>query len=141
MTSAMNDDRLLSLLSEMLADSPPPDAMAAAYAAHELRHLDTGLARLMEDLQVEVVGFSGSAPPRTLAYEAQGGTIAVAIDGHNLQLEADPTPRRVDLHRTDVAVELVPDNTGRVQLFDLSGPLRFTIHWDMDVARTPWITL
>jgi hypothetical protein len=137
----MNDDQLLSLLSETLADAPPGDIVESAYAAYEYRNLEMQLVQLVEDARVEVAGFEDTAYTRTLTYQADGGSIRVSIDDHSLELEAVPVPRRFGFHRPDVVVELVPDATGRVRLFDVSGSLRFTVEWEDQVAATPWMTL
>lgn len=141
MTSPMDDNRLLSSLTEMLADPPPADAVDTAYAAFGWRDLDTQLARLVEDAQVEVVGFGHAAYSRIVSFEADAGFIELSIDNRRMMIETVPAASRVVLRRPGVVVETAPDDDGRVRVTELSGPVSFDIAWGARVVKTPWMTL
>ncbi len=142
MTAPMNDDNLLSLLGETLADDrPPPDAIEAAYAAFGWRTLDADLAQLIEDSQVEVVGFREAAFSRIVGYETDFGTIEVSIDNDLFQIELSPVPVKVMLDQTSGSRELALDDAGRASASGMSGPVRFEITWAEGSALTPWLTL
>ncbi|MDH3679298.1 MAG: hypothetical protein OEV40_05035 [Acidimicrobiia bacterium] len=142
MTAPMNDDKLLSLLGESLADDrPSADAIEAAYAAFGWRTLDADLAQLIEDSQVEVVGFRDAAFSRIVAYETDLGTIEVSIDNDRFQAEIAPVPTKLVLRRTTDSRELPLDDAGRASASGVSGPVRFEIFWTGGSALTPWLTL
>lgn len=142
MTSPMNDDDLLTLLREAMAgDTPPADAMEAAYAAHGWRTLDADLAQLIEDNQVEVVGFRDAAFSRIVAFETGAGSIEVSIDNDLLVATLTPPPTKLVLRRTTDSRELAVDDNGRASVSGISGPIRFEISWEEGTTRTPWLTL
>lgn len=142
MTAPMNDDELLTLLAESLADDrPPADAIEAAYAAYGWRTLEADLAQLIEDSQVEVVGFRDAAYSRIVSYETDLGTIEVSIASDAVQVVIDPLPAELVLRRTADSRELPVDDAGRASASGLSGPIRFEITWPEGSALTPWLTL
>lgn len=142
MTAPMNDDKLLSLLGESLADDrPPTDAIEAAYAAYGWRTLDADLAQLIEDSQVEVVGFRDAAYSRVVAYETDLGTIEVSIDNKHFRAEITPIPTKLVLRRTTDSRELAVNDAGQASASGVSGPVRFEIFWEQGSALTPWLTL
>lgn len=141
MTTPMSNDKLLSLLAESLDDDrPPPDAIDAAYAAYGWRTLDADLAQLIEDSQVEVVGFREAAFSRIVAYRTEYGGIEVSIDGDHCQIDVDPAPTTLIARRTSGTSELDVDENGRATMAELSGPVRFEITWSTGRALTPWLT-
>jgi hypothetical protein len=138
----MNDDDLLSLLREALVgDEPPVDAMEAAHAAYGWRTLDADLAQLIEDNQVEVVGFREEAFSRIVSYETDAGTIEVSIDNDLVVAQVAPATATLVLRRTTDSRELALDAAGRASVSGVSGPIRFEISWDERTALTPWLTL
>lgn len=142
MTAPMNDDDLLTLLREALVgDTPPADAMEAAYAAHGWRTLDADLAKLIEDNQVEVVGFRDAAFSRIVSFETDAGTIEVAIDNDLVVANLTPVPAKLVLRRTTDSRELAVDEAGRASASGVSGPIRFEITWADTTTLTPWLTL
>ena len=145
MTTPMDDDQLLSLLAETLAEPPPPaEAVDAAYAAYGWRELDGQLARLVADEPVEVMGFGQATPTRVLVYAAEGATIEVAVGERSAVVTTDPVVGRIVVHgptgtrRDGVATAALP---GRREFNDLRGPVRFEIVAEGWQAFTPWITI
>lgn len=142
MTTPMNDDDLLTLLREALVgDEPPADAMEAAYAAHGWRTLDADLAQLIEDNQVEVVGFRDAAFSRIVSFETDAGTIEVSIDNDVVVADLTPRPTKLVLRRTTDSRELPVDDAGQASVSGVSGPIRFEITWADTTTLTPWLTL
>ena len=142
MTSPMNDDDLLTLLREAMAgDTPPADAMEAAYAAHGWRTLDADLAQLIEDNQVEVVGFRDAAFSRIVAFETDTGSIEVSIDNDLVVATVRPTPTKLVLRQTTDSRELAVDDAGHASVSGLAGPVRFEISWAERTTLTPWLTI
>lgn len=142
MTAPMNDDKLLSLLGESLADDQPPaDAIEAAYAAYGWRTLDADLAQLIEDSQVEVVGFRDAAFSRVVAYQTSFGTIQVSIDNNVFEASISPAPAKLLLRQTTDSRELAVNDAGRASASGVTGPVRFEITWPGGSALTPWLTL
>ena len=142
MTTPMNDDDLLTLLREALVgDEPPADAMEAAYAAHGWRTLDADLAQLIEDNQVEVVGFRDAAFSRIVAFETDAGSIEVSIDNDVVVATLTPSPTKLVLRRTTDSRELAIDDAGRASVSAVSGPIRFEITWGDATTLTPWLTI
>ncbi|MGF1597004.1 MAG: hypothetical protein ACFCVK_08720 [Acidimicrobiales bacterium] len=143
MTSPMDDDTLLSLLGDSLADDrPSDDATEAAYAAFGWRTLDAELARLIDDHHVEVMAFSQTtAFSRVVTYETGHGSIEVAIGDDTVELVARPAPVGVTLRRPDDRLALAVDDGGRASASGLSGPIRFEVTWSGGTTLTPWLTL
>lgn len=142
MTESMNNDDLLTVLAQSLADHrPPTDAIEAAYAAYGRRTLDADLARLLEDSQIEVVLFRDDAYSRQLSYTADQGSIEVAVDNDRFEVVATPVPISIVLHRPDAAARLDPDGDGRITGEGVAGPVRFEVTWAGGSTITPWITL
>jgi len=143
MTTPMDDDNLLSLLSESLTDNQPPaDAIEAAYAAYGWRTLEADLARLIEDNQIEVAGFREAAFSRVVAYETDTATVEVLIDNDVFEVRVDPVPPTLRLRQTTGTTELTLDDTGRARAHGVSGPVRFEVSWpDGKTTLTPWLTL
>lgn len=142
MTTPMNDDKLLSLLSESLADDrPSPETVEAAYAAFGWRTLDADLAKLIEDSQVEVVGFREAAYSRIVTYETEVGAVEVSIDQDRFEILVTPAPTRLLLCQVPDSRELTVDGDGRASASAISGPVRFEITWPDGSTLTPWLTL
>lgn len=148
MTTPMNDDEMLEVVAELMtADGPPPSALELAYAAYGWRTLDTDLAHLTEDVELEVVGFHRGAYARLLTYDSAHGAIEVGVADDEVELIAHPTPRRVLVERPDrpgavgLAVEVALDELGRVRRSGLSGPIRFRVEWVGGTTTTPWLTM
>ena len=113
MTTPMDDDHLLSLLAESLADTrPPADAVEAAYAAYGWRTLDADLARLIEDSQVEVAGFREAAFSRIVAYETDFGTIELSIDNDIVEARVTPPPETLLLCQVSGTADKIVDFPG-----------------------------
>ena len=99
MTEPMNHDDMLTLLGEALnEDQPPVEALELAYASFGWRTLEADLAQLIEDSQVEVVGFHQKAYSRLLTYDSALGTIEVGVDDDSFEVAANPAPHRVVAH-------------------------------------------
>lgn len=142
MTAPMDDEELLSLVSQALADKPPDVALEAAYAAFGWRTLEADLAQLIEDTQVEVVGFEQATTySRLISYQTEAGTIELAIGEHRIEVAVSPQPTAVVLLRTDGSDVLDLDDSGRARTDGLAGSLRFEITWPHGSALTPWLTL
>ncbi len=142
MTAPMDDEDLLLLLSQALADKPPDLAIEAAYAAYGWRTLEADLAQLIEDTQVEVVGFEQTGTySRLVSYQTDGGTIEVAIGDRGIEVSASPVPTKVVLLGPDSAEVLTLDDAGRARADGLAGSLRFEITWPDGAALTPWLTV
>ncbi len=143
MTAPMNDDKLLALLGDSLADNQPPsDAIDAAYAAFGWRTLEADLAHLIEDSQVEVVGFREAAFGRVMAYETERGSLEVSLDNDRFQITVAPRPTTVVLRQPLVSRGLMVDETGKALGSGIAGSVRFEITWpDGSAAITPWLTL
>lgn len=142
MTESMNDDELLTLLAESLAeDRPPAAAIDAAYAAFEWRNLDADLARLLEDSQIEVVLFDTAAYSRVLSYIAEHGSVEVGVDYDRFEVVVSPRPQSVRLCQPDGHIELDVDADGRATADGITGSVRFEITWADGSTTTPWLTL
>lgn len=143
MTPPMNDDELLSLLSDSQADDGPPSvAMEAAYAAFGWRTLEADLAELIEDSQVEVVGFhQGAAYGRLVTFETASGTVEVSMGQDTIEIVANPVPTAIVLRQLSESQELTVDEAGRASATGVGGSIRFEITWPEGSASTPWLTL
>jgi hypothetical protein len=138
----MNDDDVLSLLAESLADDQPPAvAVEGAYAAYGWRNLDAELARLIEDSQVEVVGFRDAAYSRVVSYETEHGTVELSVDHQIFSITVSPQPQKLVLRQLSGGRQLAVDDAGRASASDVHGPTRFEITWAGGSALTPWVTL
>ncbi|MCP3913443.1 MAG: hypothetical protein GY713_21150 [Actinomycetia bacterium] len=138
----MNDDDMLILLGESLSnDQPPVEAVELAYASFGWRTLEADLAGLIDDIQVEVVGFRLGAYSRLLTYDSAFGTIEVGVEDDAFEVVAAPTPQRVVAHRPTVSAEVDLDQSGRASSSGISGPVRFEVEWEAGSVVTPWITL
>ena len=142
MTEPMNDDDVLSLLAESLDDDQPPvEVIEAAYAAYGWRDVDAAIARLVEDSQVEVVGFRHAAFSRVVAYETDHGTAELSIDHRAFAITVAPRPGKLVLRQPSSSRELAVDDAGRASASGIAGPVRFEIAWSTGTACTPWLTL
>ena len=142
MTEPMNDDEMLTLLAEALGgDQAPSDALEVAYLAYGWRTLDADLAKLIDDSQVEVVGFHRGAYSRLLSYESTHGTIEVGLDDDAFEIVVAPRPERITLCQPTSTTELTIDNEGRATGSGWSGPVRFEVTWTEGSVQTPWTTL
>ncbi len=144
--SSMDDDDLLAVLARSLPDArPPADAIAGAHAAFGWRTLDADLARLIDDHELEVVGFSDDTYARVLTYEADAGPtpgrLTVSVDGDRVRLDVSPHPTAVGLRIGDERRDLTISAEGRVAVGGLSGSVRFEVEWPDGSTRTPWMTL
>jgi len=138
----MDDDQLLTLIADSLVGTPAPnDVVEGAYAAFGWRNLDTQLARLIEDEQLEVAGFSTVTFARTLTYEIATGTVALSIDGDIVAVDSEAPIDRMALHQPNSVAELRLDDTGRILLTEMSGPVCLEIRSGGVTTRTPWVTV
>lgn len=137
-----DDDDLLTLLAQALADDQPPaHAMEAAYAALEWRTIDAELAALLDDSQVEVMLFDSATYSRVLSYRAEHGSIEVGLADDRLEVVVGPPPVEVTMLQPEEATELELDENGRAEADGVSGSVRFRITWADGSTLTPWITL
>lgn len=147
MTEPMNHDDMLTLLGEALnEDQPPVEALELAYASFGWRTLEADLAQLIEDSQVEVVGFHQKAYSRLLTYDSALGTIEVGVDDDSFEVAANPAPHRVVAHHaaaqeTAVSTEIDFDSHGRASGSGIRGSVRFEVEWESGSILTPWMTL
>ncbi len=142
MTEPMNDDDMLTLLGESLSDDQPPaEALELAYASFGWRTLEADLAQLIDDSQVEVVGFHHGAYSRLLTYDSALGTIEVGVGDDTFEVVAAPTPQRIMAHRPMVSAEVDLDLNGRASGSGVTGPVRFEVEWETGSVVTPWMTL
>ena len=142
MTEAMNDDQMLRLLTEALTDyRAPDDAVEAAYMAYGWRTFDADLASLINDSQVEVVGFHRGAYSRRLDYESAHGSIEVGVHNHTFEIVVAPRPERITLCQQNATHELPIDDEGLATGSAPPGPIRFEVIWSQGSVLTPWTTL
>lgn len=142
MTEAMSEQEILQHLTELFADdSPPADAMEAAYAAFGWRTIETDLAQLVEDSQLEVVMFRQGSHARLLTYECQQGAVDLGIDDHSFELIVRPGAVAVVVHRPWGSSPLQLDADGRAAADEPAGPIRFGVVWESGSTLTPWTTL
>jgi hypothetical protein len=145
----MNDDEIIELLAEVVRhDGPPASALELAYGSFAWRTIDADLARLVDDREVEVVGFHHGAYSRLVTYDADQGTIEIGVADDAFEVGALPTPAQVVLHRapTGAGAPLEPtevplDSQGRGRGQGVSGPVRFEVTWSTGSVVTPWLTL
>ena len=148
MTEPMPDDQLLALLAETLGDErPPADAVEAAYAAEGWRTIDVDLARLVDDVALEVAGFGTELWSRALAYTAGPARIDVVLHDDELEIGIAPAPAAVTIRWPTGAADLVVDTgsepgSGRFRWSGVVGPACLDVTWpDGSRARTPWMTV
>ena len=142
MTTPMNDDDMLGLLAESLTDDQPPAAaLELAYASFGWRTLETDLARLIDDSQVEVVGFRQGAYSRLLTYDSALGTIEVGLADDAFEVMAVPAAEQIQVVRSSSTDPLELDADGRARGSGLPGPVRFEVRWPTGSVVTPWLTL
>ncbi len=142
MTVPMNDDEMLTLLGESLNhDQPPVEALELAYASFGWRTLEADLAQLIDDSQVEVIGFHHGAYSRLLTYESALGRIEVGVDDDTFEVVTTPAAQRIVAHRPMASTTIDLDQTGRARSSGVGGPVRFEIEWETGSVVTPWMTL
>ena len=104
------------------------------------------MARLVDDVRLEVVGFDHVSPgsARTLAYESSVGAIEIGIDNDQMDIVLRPSAAKVVVvtpsERWEPFIDGEP-NLGTVRLGGLSGPVRVEISWSEKTVATPWVTV
>jgi hypothetical protein len=146
MTTRHYDDAdLLQVLADALAvvEPVPDDALAAAYAAAELRTIDEELAVLVFDSggTRELVGMRGpDVDVRLLSFAHGDTTIDLQLPGEGDTLVGQVTPvvAAAVLVETEAGevVEAAVDSAGRFRVAVPDGVLRVRV---VGVFVTPWV--
>ena len=146
-----DDDDLLALLGEVLADSDPipPAAIAAAEAAFDVGHLEGELAALVSDSAaaplagVRHAGDDG----RLLTFDAQGVSIDLDLPpGGSVVLgQLDPPgPSDLELEfaptgEPPARVRVAVDDLGRFRIEGHEGRFRLHLTTEHGPVFTPWV--
>ncbi|MBM0123877.1 hypothetical protein [Pimelobacter simplex] len=158
MTEPLNDDELMALLGEAVAeaDAVSDRRRTAARAAFTWRSVDAELAELLHDSALDAgaavrSGAGGGGEPRTLSFGHSGLTLEVEVDGETLlgqvigtgSAASAPQAASVLLERPEAdAVSAEADAAGFFRLERVRpGTVRFVVEQGGWSLTTPWVTL
>lgn len=147
------DEALLAELGRVVAqvDPPPELVLELGRAAFAMRSLDTELAQLIRDSELEALAVRGTTTgPRLLSFEADGVSVELQVAEHGRSVDvmgqvsgADPGALAVRLEGPDGEVAVDVDELGMFRATDLpAGLLR--VHVLVEGERrvtTAWVTL
>ncbi|TNM38592.1 hypothetical protein FHP29_15280 [Nocardioides albidus] len=153
----MNDDELMALLGEAVADETAVSERrrTAARAAFTWRSVDAELAELLHDSALEagaaVRSGPGGAEPRTLSFGHSGLTLEIEVDGEVLlgqvigtgEAASASEPASVLLERPDADAQSAETDAGGFFRLEgvRSGTVRFVVEQGGWSLTTPWVTL